>query len=58
MSALLGKAGKELFAKHIERYAPADPLYENYTDAKGRQRRRKVRISRALDVLSLIDTTS
>ncbi|KAF5342068.1 hypothetical protein D9611_001577 [Ephemerocybe angulata] len=41
MSALLGKAGKKLFEQHLESYAPADPLYENYTDDRGRQKRRK-----------------
>ncbi|GLB44882.1 putative protein with domain of unknown function (DUF4112) [Lyophyllum shimeji] len=41
MSALLGKAGKKLFERHLEQYAPADPLYEFYTDAKGKQKRRK-----------------
>ncbi|KIM39371.1 hypothetical protein M413DRAFT_447300 [Hebeloma cylindrosporum] len=41
MSALLGKAGKKLFEKHLERYAPADPLYEFYTNDKGKQKRRK-----------------
>jgi hypothetical protein len=28
MSAMLGKAGKKLFEKHLEQYAPEDPLYE------------------------------
>ncbi|EEB97576.1 hypothetical protein MPER_03075, partial [Moniliophthora perniciosa FA553] len=37
----LGKAGKELFERHLERYAPADPYYEDYTDKKGKQRRRR-----------------
>ncbi|KAF5343427.1 hypothetical protein D9758_011851 [Tetrapyrgos nigripes] len=41
MSALLNKAGKKLFEKHLEQYAPADPLYETYTDPKGRQKRRR-----------------
>ncbi|KAJ2922851.1 hypothetical protein H1R20_g14236, partial [Candolleomyces eurysporus] len=41
MSALLGKAGKKLFENHLENYAPADPLYEFYTDEQGRQKRRK-----------------
>ncbi|KAF8813405.1 hypothetical protein BYT27DRAFT_7131492 [Phlegmacium glaucopus] len=41
MSALLGKAGKKLFAKHLEKYAPEDPLYEFYTNNNGKQKRRK-----------------
>ncbi|RDB25537.1 hypothetical protein Hypma_006318 [Hypsizygus marmoreus] len=41
MTALLGKAGKHLFAKHLENYAPQDPLYEFYTDDKGKKKRRK-----------------
>ncbi|KAK7037743.1 hypothetical protein VNI00_010704 [Paramarasmius palmivorus] len=41
MSALLGKAGKELFERHLEQYAPADPYYEEYTDKKGKKRRKK-----------------
>jgi len=35
------KVGLKLFEKHLEQYTPADPLYENYTDEKGRQKRRK-----------------
>ncbi|KAK0214017.1 hypothetical protein IW262DRAFT_1408112 [Armillaria fumosa] len=38
---LFEKTGKKLFAKHIEQYAPADPLYEVYTDDRGKQRRKK-----------------
>ncbi|TFK27182.1 hypothetical protein FA15DRAFT_666682 [Coprinopsis marcescibilis] len=38
---VLGKAGKELFERHLEQYSPADPLYETYTDEQGRQKRRK-----------------
>ncbi|KAF8150915.1 hypothetical protein B0H34DRAFT_631699, partial [Crassisporium funariophilum] len=41
MSALMGKAGKKLFEKHLEQYAPADPLYEFVTDEHGKQKRRK-----------------
>jgi hypothetical protein len=37
------KAGLKLFEKHLQRYEPADPLYEIYTDDSGRQKRRKVR---------------
>ena len=40
---LLNAAGKRMFAKHMESYRPTDPLYEEYTDAKGRVKRRKVR---------------
>ncbi|KAF8896486.1 hypothetical protein BD779DRAFT_1496155 [Infundibulicybe gibba] len=42
-STLLNKAGKQLFAKHIEHYTPQDPLYEYYDDGKGskKQKRRK-----------------
>ncbi|KAJ8496654.1 hypothetical protein ONZ45_g12380 [Pleurotus djamor] len=40
-SALLGKAGKKLFEKHMEQYAPSDPMYEFYVDESGNQRRRK-----------------
>jgi len=50
MSALLGKAGKKLFEQHLESYAPADPLYETYTDERGRQKRRKVRPTPPLSV--------
>jgi hypothetical protein len=42
MSALLGKAGKKLFEKHLEQYAPSDPLYEFYVDDRGKKQRRKV----------------
>jgi hypothetical protein len=42
-SALAQKAGLKLFQQNIQQYAPVDPLYETYTDAKGRQHRRKVR---------------
>ncbi|KAF5379715.1 hypothetical protein D9615_005714 [Tricholomella constricta] len=41
MSALLGKAGKKLFERHLEQYAPQDPLYEFYTNDKGKKKRRK-----------------
>jgi hypothetical protein len=43
MTSFAEKTSKKLFEKHIQQYAPADPLYENYTDRKGRQKRRKVR---------------
>ncbi|KAK0470189.1 uncharacterized protein EV420DRAFT_1498866 [Desarmillaria tabescens] len=38
---LFEKTGKKLFAKHLEQYAPVDPLYEHYTDDRGKQRRKK-----------------
>ncbi|KAK0218293.1 hypothetical protein EDD85DRAFT_961568 [Armillaria nabsnona] len=38
---LFEKTGKKLFAKHLEQYSPADPLYEVYTDDRGKQRRKK-----------------
>ncbi|KAJ7704327.1 hypothetical protein B0H17DRAFT_1039281 [Mycena rosella] len=41
-NALLGKAGKALFEKHLQQYTPADPMYEEYTDARGKKRRRRV----------------
>lgn len=48
MTAIAQKAGLKLFEKHLQQYAPVDPLYETYTDAKGRQKRRKVRPSTAV----------
>ena len=42
MSSFVESTGKKLFAKHLERYTPEDPLYEFYTDNKGKQKRRKV----------------
>jgi hypothetical protein len=41
-SKLLNKAGKALFEKHLDKYTPADPMYEEYVDAKGKKRRRRV----------------
>lgn len=35
------KAGRKLFSQHVKDYTPQDPLYETYTDKRGRQRRRK-----------------
>jgi len=32
---------QSLFQKHIAQYEPADPMYENYQDKKGRTRRRR-----------------
>lgn len=42
-SDIARKAGLKLFEKHLKEYEPVDPLYETYTDKKGRQKRRKVR---------------
>jgi len=44
-SGFLKKTGKQLFSKHLEQYAPVDPLYEQYVDDRGRKKRRKVCIS-------------
>jgi len=42
MATFIAKtAGVKLFEKHLQRYEPADPLYEAYTDENGRQKRRK-----------------
>ncbi|KAI9568187.1 hypothetical protein HD554DRAFT_2100674 [Boletus coccyginus] len=41
MSAYMQKVGVKLFQQHLEGYAPPDPLYEYYSDAKGKQRRKK-----------------
>lgn len=43
MSSLIGPTGKKLFAKHLEKYTPEDPLYEFYINKKGKQKRRKVK---------------
>ncbi|CCM02229.1 uncharacterized protein FIBRA_04309 [Fibroporia radiculosa] len=40
-SSVATKVGRKLFAKHIQQYEPADPLYEDYTDERGRRRKRK-----------------
>jgi len=48
--ALLRKAGLKVFAKHLHSYEPADPVYETYTDAKGKQRRRKRELPPGLSV--------
>jgi hypothetical protein len=45
MDSLLNSAGKRLFEKHLEQYAPVDPMYEFYTDARGKQKRRRVRFT-------------
>jgi hypothetical protein len=54
-STILNKAGKKLFEQHMEKYAPSDPLYEFYTDEKGKKKRRKVR-SADLNCLCLVLT--
>ncbi|KAF8557093.1 hypothetical protein OG21DRAFT_1505713, partial [Imleria badia] len=41
MSAYMQNIGVKLFRQHLENYTPPDPLYEYYTDAKGKQRRKK-----------------
>jgi len=42
MASFIGKkAGKKLFEKHLDQYTPQDPLYEFYTDDKGKQKRRQ-----------------
>ncbi|KIJ60363.1 hypothetical protein HYDPIDRAFT_161048 [Hydnomerulius pinastri MD-312] len=41
MSTYIQKVGAKLFEKHLEQYTPPDPLYEFYTDNRGRQRRKK-----------------
>ncbi|TFK50228.1 hypothetical protein OE88DRAFT_1611224, partial [Heliocybe sulcata] len=33
--------GKKLFQKHLEQYQPSDPLYEYYTNDRGKQKKRK-----------------
>ncbi|KAF7366635.1 hypothetical protein MSAN_00921400 [Mycena sanguinolenta] len=40
-NALLNKAGKALFEKHLQQYSPSDPMYEEYTDARGRKKKRR-----------------
>jgi hypothetical protein len=42
MSSFVEATGKKLFAKHLEKYTPEDPLYEFYTNKHGKQKRRKV----------------
>ncbi|KAI0303822.1 hypothetical protein B0F90DRAFT_1569487, partial [Multifurca ochricompacta] len=41
MSSAITKTGIKLFARHLEQYTPADPLYEEYVDKRGRTKRRK-----------------
>jgi len=40
-STLLQKTGLKVFEQHMRQYEPADPVYETYTDKKGKQRRRR-----------------
>ncbi|KAG8777567.1 hypothetical protein FRC12_000310 [Ceratobasidium sp. 428] len=40
-SAIAKKAGLKVFEKHLANYTPTDPLYEEYTDERGRKQRRK-----------------
>ncbi|KAF5327118.1 hypothetical protein D9619_004723 [Psilocybe cf. subviscida] len=41
MPSIIAQAGKQAIEGHLERYAPADPLYEYYVDEAGKQKRRK-----------------
>ncbi|KIK80489.1 hypothetical protein PAXRUDRAFT_158549 [Paxillus rubicundulus Ve08.2h10] len=41
MSSYMQKVGVKLFQQHLDQYSPPDPLYEYYTDARGKQRRKK-----------------
>jgi len=41
MDEFMTKAGLKLFSQHLQQYEPVDTVYENYTDAKGKQRRRR-----------------
>ena len=43
MTSYAKKAALKVLDKHLVEYQPADPLYETYTNHKGRERRRKVR---------------
>ncbi|CAE7215065.1 unnamed protein product [Rhizoctonia solani] len=40
-SAFAKKAGLKVFETHLQNYSPTDPLYEEYTDDRGKKRRRK-----------------
>ncbi len=53
-SKLAERVGKKLFEKHIQSYTPVDPLYENYTDAKGRQKRRRVSETSSISCFSVV----
>ncbi|EDR04085.1 uncharacterized protein LACBIDRAFT_306336 [Laccaria bicolor S238N-H82] len=41
MSAMLGTAGKKLFKKHREQYAPPDPFHETYTTNEERKNKER-----------------
>ena len=41
-SGFAAAAGRKVLSKHLTNYTPADPLYETYTDKKGRERTRRV----------------
>ncbi|KAJ7747941.1 hypothetical protein DFH07DRAFT_830635 [Mycena maculata] len=43
-NALLDRAGLALFEKHLDKYTPVDPMYEDYTDKRGRKRKRRRQI--------------
>lgn len=40
-SEMAKKVGLKLFEKHLDQYTPADPLYEEYTNEKGKKKRRR-----------------
>ncbi|KAB5591506.1 hypothetical protein CTheo_5063 [Ceratobasidium theobromae] len=41
MTTIAKKAGLKVFEEHLKNYTPADPLYEEYVDERGRTKRRK-----------------
>lgn len=44
MNSFLQTQTTKLFRKHLEQYVPQDPMYETYTDSRGRQKRRRRQI--------------
>lgn len=54
-SNLAQKVGLSLFEKHLQQYTPEDPVYETYTDKKGRTRTRRVRRAICLLLLRLTE---
>ena len=58
MSGLAKKYGKHLFEQNLADYQPTDPLYEEYTDERGRLRRRKVCTASGNLVFKVADGTS
>jgi len=40
-SDFVNNAARKVFTKHMQQYAPQDPLYETYTDNRGRTKRRR-----------------